>query len=71
MMKSCGTWTPTLEHYTGFKLDELKDCVIELNAMNSEPPKKNLMTVRNKYSHRVFHEVANIPPIDILALDFK
>jgi len=44
---------------------------LKLNAMNSEPPKKNLMTVRNKYSHKVFHEVALIPPVDMLSLDFK
>jgi len=70
-MNKCGTWTPTLVYYTGYKLEELKECVLKLNAMNSEPPKKNLMTVRNKYSHKVFHEVALIPPVDMLSLDFK
>lgn len=69
-MQKCGTWTSTLVYYTGYKSAELKECVLKLNAMNSEPPKKNLMTVRNKYSHKVFHEVALIPPVDVLSLDF-
>lgn len=70
LMKDAGDWTPTLVHYTGYTKEDLKDCVLKLNAMISEPPKKNVMTVRNKYSHKVFHEVAKIPPLDVLTLHF-
>ncbi|EDO39942.1 predicted protein [Nematostella vectensis] len=67
-MKGCDDWTPTVVHYTGYSVAQLDGCVIELNEMISEPPKQNLMTVRNKYSHKVFHEVALIPPLDSLNL---
>lgn len=68
MMKNCGEWTATLIHYTGYSKEQLHDCVLQLNAMNSAPANKNLMTVRNKYSHQVFHEVATIPPLDPLTI---
>jgi len=69
MMNSCGEWTPTLVHYTGYTDKELRDCVLQLNSMNSAPANKNLMTVRNKYSHKVFHEVAKIPALDSLTIE--
>ena len=61
-------WTPTLVHYTGYTKDELRECVLQLNAMNAASPNKNLMTVRNKYSHKVFHEVATIPALDTMTI---
>ena len=69
MMNSCGEWTPTLVHYTGYTDNELRDCVQQLNSMNSAPANKNLMTVKNKYSHKVFHEVAKIPALDTLTIE--
>ena len=68
MNNTCTEWTPTLVHYTGYTKDELRECVLQLNAMNAASPNKNLMTVRNKYSHKVFHEVATIPALDTLTI---
>lgn len=34
-----------------------------LNNELLKKPKKQLMTVRNKYSHKIFFEVAKIPTI--------
>lgn len=68
LMKNSSEWTPTLVHYTGYTKDQLRDCVLQLNSMNAAPPNKNLMTVRNKYSHKVFHEVAEIPALDTLTI---
>ncbi|CAH3106536.1 unnamed protein product [Porites lobata] len=68
MNNKCTEWTPTLVHYTGYTKDELRECVLQLNAMNAASPNKNLMTVRNKYSHKVFHEVAMIPALDTLTI---
>lgn len=68
LMNNSSEWTPTLVHYTGYTKDELRDCVLQLNSMNAAPPNKNLMTVRNKYSHKVFHEVATIPALDTLSI---
>lgn len=68
LMNNCSEWTPTLVHYTGYTKDELRECVLQLNTMNAAPPNKNLLTVRSKYSHTVFHEVAKIPALDTLTI---
>ncbi|CAG9862926.1 unnamed protein product [Phyllotreta striolata] len=60
-MKEISNWTPTLEFYTGYKLEEFKDVIVSLNNYLSQPAKSQLMTVRNKYSHKIFFEVAKIP----------
>ncbi|XP_028136565.1 G2/mitotic-specific cyclin-B3 isoform X1 [Diabrotica virgifera virgifera] len=60
-MQRISHWTPTLEFYTGYKLEEFKDVVIILNTGINQPPKSQIMTVRNKYSHKIFFEVAKVP----------
>ncbi|XP_030757496.1 G2/mitotic-specific cyclin-B3 [Sitophilus oryzae] len=60
-MKKISDWTPTLEFYTGYKKEELKDTVFLLNRGIHKPPKSQIMTIRNKYSHRIFFEVAKTP----------
>ncbi|XP_023021366.1 cyclin B3 isoform X2 [Leptinotarsa decemlineata] len=62
-MKNISGWTKTLEFYTGYKLEEFKDVAILLNTGLQNPPKSQLMTVRNKYSHKIFFEVAKTPLI--------
>ncbi|CAH1183322.1 unnamed protein product [Phaedon cochleariae] len=62
-MKKISEWTPTLEFYTGYKLDEFKDVATVLNTGLHHPIKTQLMTVRNKYSHKIFFEVAKTPLI--------
>ena len=56
LIKNCGEWTVTLVQYTGYSKAQLHDCVSHVNAMNSAPADENLMTVRNNYSHKVFHD---------------
>ncbi|KAJ8946670.1 hypothetical protein NQ318_019984 [Aromia moschata] len=53
-MKKISGWTPTLEFYTGYKLEELMPVVQLLNNGLHKPTKSQLMTVRNKYSHKIF-----------------
>ncbi|XP_018567373.1 G2/mitotic-specific cyclin-B3 isoform X2 [Anoplophora glabripennis] len=60
-MKKISGWTPTLEFYTGYSLMEIMQVVFLLNNGISQPPKSQLMTVRNKYSHKIFFEVARTP----------
>ncbi|XP_063967757.1 G2/mitotic-specific cyclin-B3-like [Lytechinus pictus] len=67
-MKSNGTWDATLRHYSGYKEEDLKQCMYQLNSMLNREPNKQLATVRNKYSHPLFYEVAKIPCIDPLEL---
>ncbi|KDR12607.1 G2/mitotic-specific cyclin-B3 [Zootermopsis nevadensis] len=64
--KLLGGWTPALQYYSGYKLEDIKDLAHQLNAMLQKKPKAPLETVRNKYSHKIFFEVAKIPLLDKL-----
>jgi len=57
-MKGIKGYAPTLAYYSGFSLSDLSPMVQKLLAMMQKPPKENLKTVRSKYNHKVFHEVA-------------
>ena len=39
--------------------------VVLLNTILHKKPKETLSTVRNKYSHKIFHQVTSIPLLDI------
>ncbi|XP_048746879.2 G2/mitotic-specific cyclin-B3-like [Ostrea edulis] len=67
-MKKTGKWTSTLEHYTGYIVKDISDLVKELNALIASPPKQ-LTTIRSKYSHSVFYEVAKVPALSKEDLD--
>nr|CAH0099145.1 unnamed protein product [Daphnia galeata] len=59
-MQNSGDWTPTLEYYSSFTKAELRETTQRLHAMLIKLQSKNLKTIRNKYSHKVFYEVAKI-----------
>ncbi|THK33160.1 G2/mitotic-specific cyclin-B3 [Diachasma alloeum] len=65
-MKDLGGWTPTLEYYTGYKVKDLREIVKVLNEGLHKKQKDALATVRNKYSHKIFFEVAKVPLKDVL-----
>lgn len=58
-------WNDLYEHYSGYKLMDFAPIVILLNSMLHRKPKENLSTIRNKYSHKIFHEVTTVPLLDI------
>jgi len=60
-IKGIEGWEATLLYYSGYNSDLLIDTVRELLTMLKKPAKENLKTVRSKYSHKVFHEVATLP----------
>nr|XP_022913544.1 G2/mitotic-specific cyclin-B3 [Onthophagus taurus] len=62
-MKKISGWTPTLEFYTGYTLEDIMPIVHILNEGLHRKPKEQTMTVRNKYSHEIFYEVAKVPLI--------
>lgn len=66
-MKNAGEWSSTLEYYTGYTEKDINGLVQELNAMIASPPKQ-LTTIRSKYSHSVFYEVAKVPALREKAL---
>ncbi|XP_076242603.1 cyclin B3 [Calliopsis andreniformis] len=65
-MKDLGGWTSTLEYYSGYKVDDIRDIVHLLNQGLHRKHKEALTTVRNKYSHKIFFEVAKLPLKDTL-----
>ncbi|XP_055914775.1 G2/mitotic-specific cyclin-B3 [Eupeodes corollae] len=54
-------WTKTLVHYTGYTLEDFKHIIPVLNAGLHRKPKDTIKTIRSKYSHKIFHEVAKCP----------
>ncbi|CAG9768232.1 unnamed protein product [Ceutorhynchus assimilis] len=62
-MRKFSGWTSTLEFYTSYKINDFKNIVVLLNRLISKPAKPQLMTVRNKYSHKIFFEVAKTPAL--------
>ncbi|KAJ6653513.1 hypothetical protein lerEdw1_009093 [Lerista edwardsae] len=61
-MKNLSGWSPTLEHYSGYGARELPPLVKRLNFLLTYRQDERLKAVRSKYSHRVFFEVAKMPP---------
>ncbi|EDW43569.1 GM23449 [Drosophila sechellia] len=55
------TWTSTLIYYTGYQLADFAEIVTVLNAGLHRKPRATIKTIRNKYSHKIFHEVAKVP----------
>lgn len=53
-------WNATLQYYSGYQLSEFADIVPILNAGMSRKPKGTIKTIRSKYSHKIFHEVAKV-----------
>ncbi|CAH0557665.1 unnamed protein product [Brassicogethes aeneus] len=62
-MKNIGGWSAALEFYTGYKYEDIRSTVQLLNSGLNKPISKKTMTVRNKYSHKIFFEVAKTPAI--------
>lgn len=63
-MKSIGNWTPTLQYYTGYTVKDILPIAMAQNATLHKKPKSAISTVRNKYSHTIFFEVAKVPLIE-------
>ena len=54
-------WASTLKYYSGLDFTKVEVVLQQVLAMMQRPHKENLKTVRSKYSHKVFHEVATTP----------
>ncbi|KAL9894850.1 G2/mitotic-specific cyclin-B3-like [Glossina fuscipes fuscipes] len=53
-------WNATLEYYSGYKLMDFGEIVPVLNEGLHRKPKGTIKTIRSKYSHKIFHEVAKV-----------
>lgn len=56
------SWSMSLEFYSGYEESDLITLMNKLNDLISCPVKTN-KTVKLKYSHKIFFEVAKIPPL--------
>jgi hypothetical protein len=62
MLHQTGAWNDTAEYYTGYNEKELYPLVRRLNELIIVLSKKRT-TIRQKYRHESFKEVARIPPL--------
>lgn len=53
-----------LLYFSGYNLKEILPIALAQNAVLHKKPKSAISTVRNKYSHTIFFEVAKVPLID-------
>uniref|UniRef100_A0A3B5R476 G2/mitotic-specific cyclin-B2 n=1 Tax=Xiphophorus maculatus TaxID=8083 RepID=A0A3B5R476_XIPMA len=67
--RNLGGWCPILQFHSGYQVSDLKPVVRKLHSMLQAPSDDNLKTIRNKYSHKVFFEVASLPLVDINVLE--
>lgn len=63
-MKNLGHWTETLIYYTGYTLKDILPIALAQNATLHKKPKSAISTVRNKYSHTIFFEVAKVALVE-------
>ncbi|ODM98034.1 G2/mitotic-specific cyclin-B3 [Orchesella cincta] len=67
ILKVENPWTPTLKYYSTYSTEDLFDLTHRLYDFLRKP-QAHLKTIRSKYSHKVFYEVAKIPMPDELKL---
>lgn len=62
-------WTETLKYYADYTLKDFWPEVVVLNDnLNRKTKEKTLNTIRKKYSHKIFYEVALKPHLSNEAL---
>ncbi|XP_037898336.1 G2/mitotic-specific cyclin-B3-like [Glossina fuscipes] len=53
-------WNTTLEYYSGHKLVDFAENVATLYTVLHRKSKDDIKTIRNKYLHKIFHELAEV-----------
>ncbi|XP_071315931.1 G2/mitotic-specific cyclin-B3 isoform X2 [Trachinotus anak] len=67
--KDLGGWSPILQFHSGYQMSDLAPVIRRLYLMLAAPPDDKLRAIRNKYSHKVFFEVASLPLVNIDILE--
>ncbi|XP_044040676.1 G2/mitotic-specific cyclin-B3 isoform X4 [Siniperca chuatsi] len=67
--KDLGGWCPILQFHSGYQTSDLAPVVRKLYEMLLAAPDDKLRAIRNKYSHKVFFEVASLPLVNIDILE--
>jgi cyclin B len=58
-------WTGTLQHYTTYPEEVVRDCAIEMNEFVKKSHQSSLKAIRKKYSLTKYGQVAEIPLVDL------
>ncbi|TNN46404.1 G2/mitotic-specific cyclin-B3 [Liparis tanakae] len=61
--RGLGGWGPVLQYHSGYRASDLAPVARKLHEVLSAPPDDKLRAIRNKYSHKVFFEVATLPMV--------
>lgn len=61
-------WNKMLQHYTGFSLEDLKECIVELNNLRLKQSKSKFQVITQKYSSFQLFSVAHICAIPNLTV---
>ncbi|XP_040887142.1 G2/mitotic-specific cyclin-B3 [Toxotes jaculatrix] len=67
--KDLGGWSPILQFHSGYQTADLAPVVRKIYSMLLAPPDDKLRAIRNKYSHKVFFEVASLPLVSMDVLE--
>lgn len=59
-------WDVNFSYHTGYDERQISAIVQQLNIMMKDAPKSKLQTIRTKYSHSIFYEVAKTAPLESL-----
>lgn len=68
-LKNESKWDINFSYHTGYELREIQNIVVQLNNMLRDAGKSKLQTVRTKYSHSIFYEVAKTPALESSAFE--
>jgi len=58
-------WTSTLDHYSTYSQEQVRECAEEMNDLLRKSQKSSLKAIRKKYSLPKFGQVADIPLVDL------
>lgn len=56
-----GTWNKTVEHYSGYKADDLNSCITNISGCLKKIGSGKLQAVKNKYGQKKFMEISKMP----------
>lgn len=67
---SARPWDATLQHYTGYKADDLSKCVRHIHHLQMNTKSCTLPAIREKYRQHKFKCVATLTPPSVLPPEF-
>nr|QZZ92780.1 cyclin A 2;2 [Larix kaempferi] len=63
-------WNSTLQHYTGYKVSDMRDCICAIHDLQLNRKGCTLAAIRDKYNQPKFKSVANFSPLPVISPQF-